>query len=150
MRKSIWAEYRRASRCGLRVKGKRYGCFPVRASWSGLDRNLYRHEVEARIVAESSAAAANYWVEYWAARVQHPVEVEAVGYKGGVVHRFRGWEGCIAAAMFASDGPPLAKQMDLPVVGEVRGKRDWRRWLNMSEAGQWFASARRAQDREDQ
>jgi hypothetical protein len=110
--KSPWAYNRRAIKCGFRTAaGERCLRVPVRATFSGLDRELYQHEVQAVIIARSPAEAAAYWLDFWSARVAHPVEVEAVGVKGGITYRCRGWEGVIGHKLLYADAP-TCKQLD--------------------------------------
>jgi len=141
MRKSPWAYMRRALPCGLpTAAGEKCHRYPVRATWSGVDRSYWARHVTDVVIARSPGEAAAYWLDFWSARVQYPVEVEAVGPKGGITHRYRGWEGTIGAAMMAERS--THRQVDFPFVGELGPRpRPQRRWANTG-AGNWWRNAR--------
>jgi hypothetical protein len=110
----------RATPCGLRAwtrKGKlsRFYRVPVRAEWGGMDAgidSLWSRAVRGYVVAESPAAAANYWLDFWAARVSRPVTVEAVGPQGGSVWRSAGWDSVIGARMMSGFEVDSARQLE--------------------------------------
>lgn len=131
----LWAIYRRALPCGLQVKGKRFHRYPVRATWSGIS---WKHEVRDVVIAESPAAAANWFLEFWASKVLQPVEVEAVGPKGGVTFRYLGWEGSIGRELIRHQ-PALWKQLEFPWDPADLKRPERRRPLQRANSGsRWF------------
>jgi hypothetical protein len=71
-----------------------------------------RH-AEARVVARSAADAANHWLEECCkAWPGQPVEVEAVGYKGGTVVRYAGWDRSVFLAMILERHESPAVQLE--------------------------------------
>lgn len=84
-----------------KYRGKQYWRFTVRLSQSGVSRTFWQHDAEVQIIAPSPAAACNAIKDEFAAGMEHPTEFECLGPKGGVTHRYVGFEGLIAAQMFA-------------------------------------------------
>jgi hypothetical protein len=84
-----------------KYRGTQYWRFTVRLTQSGLNRTYWEHDAEVQIIAPSPAAACNAIKDEFAAQMEHPTEFECPGPKGGIAHRFLGFEGMIAAQMFA-------------------------------------------------
>lgn len=78
-------------------KGKAVYTFNVVVRQSGID---WQHEETIAIVSQSAAEAVNFIRDILAPRVEYPTEIETTGPKGGIVHRFIGWESLIGARMF--------------------------------------------------
>lgn len=137
MRSSPWAFNRRALPCGFKTAaGERCHRYPVRAYWSGVDHSFWESHVTDVVIARSPAEAAAHWLDFWSARVQYPVEVEAVGPKGGITHRYRGWEATIGAALL--EGLPTHQQVEFRFVVELGPRpRPQRRGANTG-AGNWW------------
>ncbi len=72
--------------------------FP-RVSWSTLTE---RAEITLPVIAPSASGAANLVADEMVNKSPRPFEVECAGPRGGIIHRFRGWESLIGAQMFAA------------------------------------------------
>jgi len=94
-----------------RYHGKRYFKFTVRVRQSGLDRQLWERAWEFPIIASSAAEACNSIRDEVAPKVNDPTEIECLGMKGGVTHRWIGYESLIAAKMFSCR--PAGEQLPL-------------------------------------
>jgi hypothetical protein len=84
-----------------RYQGKRYFKFTVHVKQSGLDRQLWERNCEFPVIAQSAAEACNLIRDEVAPLVNDPTEIECAGMKGGVTHRWIGYESLIAAKMFS-------------------------------------------------
>jgi hypothetical protein len=82
-----------------KYRGRQYWKFFVVASQSGLNRTLWEHARELPIIATSASEAVNTIREEVAPKVDYPTEIECLGPKGGIVHRFIGYESLIWAKM---------------------------------------------------
>ena len=91
-----------------RYRGKQFYRFYVVVSQSSIN---HRSEIVLPIIAPSATDAVNaIRDEYWG-RVSYPTEFEVAGPKGGITHRFIGWESAVAGQMFATR--PDATQLAL-------------------------------------
>ena len=78
-------------------RGKRYYKFQVRVQQSGLD---HIRGILFPVIAPSPADACNLIRDEVAPLVIVPTEIECLGIKGGITHRWIGYESMIAAKMF--------------------------------------------------
>ena len=84
-----------------RYQGKRYFRFTVRVKQSGLARELWERAWEFPVIASTPADACNLIRDEVAPKVNDPTEIECLGMKGGITHRWIGYESLIAAKMFS-------------------------------------------------
>jgi hypothetical protein len=85
-------------------KGKNYFRFNVRLKQSGLARDYWERAQVVEVVAPTPSSACNLVRDEFAPLVESPTEIECLGPKGGITHRFIGFEGIIAAQMWAVRG----------------------------------------------
>ena len=83
--------------------GKQYYRFQVVLTQSGLGRTYWEHKVALPIIAATPAEACNAIKDEFAASFENPTEIECAGPKGGVTHRFVGYESLIWAKMCADN-----------------------------------------------
>lgn len=100
----------------LKYKGKTYSTYYVRISQSGVrdqshDELHWCNESLVPVIAQSPADAIRLVQDEIGHLVQHPTEFECMGPKGGIVHRFIGWESMIAQQMFHCR--PMFEQLTL-------------------------------------
>lgn len=84
--------------------GKKYYRFTVRATQSGLARELWERKTEFQVIAPSPSAACNLVKDEIAALVNDPTEIECAGPKGGVTHRWIGYDSLVWAKMCVERG----------------------------------------------
>ena len=96
-----------------RYFGKQYYRFHVRVTQSGLDRELWSRHAIVPVISHSPVAAVRLVREEFAPLVNDPTEFECLGPKGGVTHRYVGYEGLIMARMWgvSSDYEQLKLQL---------------------------------------
>jgi hypothetical protein len=92
-------------------RGKKYYKFQVRVQQSGLDRTLWSRGIMFPVIASLPTEACNLIRDEVAPLVNDPTEIECLGIKGGVTHRWIGYESLIAAKMFQT--LPEGKQLCL-------------------------------------
>lgn len=80
-------------------KGRKMFRFFVRVSWSGIG---WQVQSMVDVIAPTAAAAANLVTEEFVMKSDRPFEVECAGPRGGIVHRYRTWDGVVGAALWAS------------------------------------------------
>jgi hypothetical protein len=97
----------------LPYRGKKFFRFHVRVMQSGLDRTIWERSALVPVIASSAVAAIRLVQEEFGPIVNDPTEFECAGPKGGITHRFIGWESLVAWKMFACR--PAGKQLELYV-----------------------------------
>jgi len=91
-----------------RYKGKQFYRFYVVVSQSSI---YHREEIVLSIIAPSATDAVNAIRDEFWGKVTNPTEFEVAGPKGGITHRFIGWESAVAGQMWATR--PDAVQLGL-------------------------------------
>jgi len=79
-------------------KDRTFWRFVVRLTQSSIN---VKHQLEFDIVAASAAEACNAIRGEVAPKLEYPAEFECAGPRGGITHRWVGWEAITAAKMFA-------------------------------------------------
>jgi len=98
----------------LAYRGKKYFRFQVRATQSGVNRSFWKHAITVPVIAPSPAAACGFIRDEIAPKIEHPTEIECAGVRGGVTHRFIGYDSLISAKMWA--GRKTHKQLEFAYV----------------------------------
>lgn len=85
----------------LPYRGRKMFRFRVVITQSGLDRELWNRQLDVPVIAPSAMAAVRLVQDEFAPKLFDPTEFECAGPKGGVTHRYMGYESIIGARMFA-------------------------------------------------
>jgi hypothetical protein len=95
----------------LPYRGKKMFRFTVRVSQSGLDRELWERHLDLPVISPTPTAAIHLIQDEFAGKLFRPTEFECAGLRGGITHRYWGYEGVIGAAMFSTRAN--ARQLEL-------------------------------------
>jgi len=82
-----------------KYRGKTYSRYTVNLQQSGL---CWENNLQVEIVAESPAAACNALQSEFGPFLQRPTEFTTLGARGGITHRYLGWESLVGAHLWAA------------------------------------------------